>query len=45
MNPECPVCFSDDWQFLGTLGRRDNFRCRSCGADFSTWADEPEGDI
>lgn len=37
----CPACASTDWTFLGALGRRDNFRCRDCGIDFSCVNPDP----
>jgi hypothetical protein len=30
----CPIC-SGEMVYIGTLGRRDNFRCRHCGLDHS----------
>lgn len=32
--PECPAC-GGPGSHLGTLGTREHFRCRNCGADFS----------
>lgn len=34
-NPDCPVCFSEAVESLGRLGRREHFRCRQCGSEFS----------
>jgi tRNA(Ile2) C34 agmatinyltransferase TiaS len=31
---DCPAC-GGAAAFLGTLGQREHFRCRACGADFS----------
>ena len=31
----CPAC-GGEGNYLGRLGARDWYRCRSCGADFST---------
>lgn len=33
--PACRVC-GGALMFLGSLGRRDHYRCRYCGADRST---------
>ncbi len=35
--PACPACHGET-KHLGTLGRRDHFRCVGCGSDCSTRA-------
>lgn len=32
---ECPACGGFNIEHLGTLGTREHYRCRSCGAVFS----------
>lgn len=33
-DPQCPAC-GDEGNSLGSLGKREHFRCRACGIDFS----------
>ena len=35
---ECPLC-GGPAASMGTLGRREHFRCRDCGAEFSQVAE------
>lgn len=38
MMPSCPVC-TGPGMHLGDMGRRQHWRCRNCGMDWSTQAD------
>lgn len=38
---ECSIC-NGEWELLGTLGNRDQFRCRACGMIFSVPRDDDE---
>ena len=38
-NPECPFC-GGPGVFLGNLGKIAHFRCRNCGINFGTDADD-----
>ncbi len=33
--PTCPICAAPPTH-LGTLGRREHWRCRNCGMNYST---------
>ena len=33
--PSCPACGARVPTFLGTLGRREHYRCRDCGLTYS----------
>lgn len=36
----CPICESDDAQFLGALGDRGHFRCHACGMVYNVSMDD-----
>jgi hypothetical protein len=38
----CPVCDSNQYVLLGTLGNLTWFRCRKCGNDLWVWADQDD---
>lgn len=40
----CPECGGDGVP-LGTMGRLQWFRCRSCGIDYHTWNDIADDDF
>jgi hypothetical protein len=40
----CPACGSDNATYLGRLGRREHYRCRACGMDFSREEADPKLD-
>lgn len=33
--PQCPCCGARTPVFLGSLGRREHYRCRACGITYS----------
>lgn len=37
----CPLCNSTENTFLGTLGKKEWYRCQCCGIDYyeETWVD------
>jgi len=40
----CPMCHSNAFAFLGTLGNRDHARCQSCGWTYSQEVDNDDND-
>lgn len=42
---KCPACDSPRLELMGTLGKREHYRCRDCGAQCSHLLEDEEDDL